>query len=60
MEFDDGKVAYFDFSDPAQYHSFIRTRTDYNSGNSGEIDDVTIRYLTEKNIPVTERLNRID
>ena len=26
MEFDNGKVAYFDFSDPAQYHSFIRTR----------------------------------
>lgn len=60
MEFEDGKVAYFDFSDPAQYHSFIRTRQLTVQGVRGEIDDMTIRYLTDSNIPVTEELNRID
>lgn len=60
MEFDNGTVAYFDFSDPAQYHSFIRTRQLTVQGVRGEIDDMTIRYLTEENIPVTQQLNRID
>ena len=60
LEFDNGAVAYFDFSDPAQYHSFIRTRQLNIQGVRGEIDDLTIRYLTEENIPVTEGLNRID
>lgn len=60
MEFKNGKIAFFDFSDPAQYHSFIRTRQLTVQGVRGEIDDLTIRYLTEKNIPVTEQLNRID
>lgn len=60
MEFDNGKTAFFDFSDPAQYHSFIRTRQLTVQGTRGEIDDLTIRYLTDKNIPVTETLNRID
>ena len=60
MEFDNGKTAFFDFSDPAQYHSFIRTRQLTIQGTRGEIDDLTIRYLNEKNIPVTQELNRID
>lgn len=60
LEFDDGKAAFFDFSDPAQYHSFIRTRQLSVQGIRGEIDDLTIRYLTDKNIPVTQELNRID
>ncbi|MDO4273869.1 MAG: Gfo/Idh/MocA family oxidoreductase [Eubacteriales bacterium] len=60
MEFDSGKVAFFDFSDPAQYHSFIRTRQLSVQGTRGEIDDLTIRYLTEENIPVTQELRRID
>lgn len=60
MEFENGKTAYFDFSDPAQYHSFIRTRQLTVQGVRGEIDDMTVRYLTEKNIPVTQQLNRID
>lgn len=60
MEFEDGSVAYFDFSDPAQYHSFIRTRQLNIQGDRGEIDDLTIRYLTQDNIPVTQELNRID
>ncbi|MDR4945221.1 Gfo/Idh/MocA family protein [Neobacillus cucumis] len=60
LEFDNGKVAFFDFSDPAQYHSFIRTRQLTVQGVRGEIDDLTIRYLTQENIPVTQELNRID
>lgn len=60
LEFENGKVAFFDFSDPAQYHSFIRTRHIAVQGTRGEISDTTIRYLTEENIPVTENLNRID
>lgn len=60
MEFDNGTVAYFDFSDPAQYHSFIRTRQLNIQGVRGEIDDLTIRCLTKDNVPVTQTLNRID
>lgn len=60
IEFDNGKVAFFDFSDPAQYHSFIRTRQLTVQGDRGEIDDMTIRYLAENNIPSTQELNRID
>ena len=60
FEFEKGKVAYFDFSDPAQYHSFIRTRQLNVQGVRGEIDDMVIRYLTDENIPVTQELNRID
>ena len=52
--------AFFNFSDPAQYHSFIRTRQLNIQGERGEIDDLTIRYLTEENIPVTQEINRID
>lgn len=60
LEFDNGQIAFFDFSDPAQYHSFIRTRQLNIQGERGEIDDLTIRYLTEENIPVTQEINRID
>ena len=60
FEFDNGTTAFFDFSDPAQYHSFIRTRQLTVQGVRGEIDDMTIRYLTNENVPVTAQLNRID
>jgi predicted dehydrogenase len=60
LEFENGKIAFFDFSDPAQYHSFIRTRQLTVQGVRGEIDDLTVRYLTSENIPVTQELNRID
>lgn len=60
LEFENGQVAYFDFSDPAQYHSFIRTRQLGIQGTRGEIDDLTIRYLSKDNVPVTQNLNRID
>lgn len=60
LEFDNGTAAFFDFSDPAQYHSFIRTRQLTIQGTQGEIDDLTIRYLGNGNVPVTEELKRID
>lgn len=60
LEFINGKIAFFDFSDPAQYHSFIRTRQLSVQGTRGEIDDLTIRYLTKDNVPVTQSLSRID
>jgi hypothetical protein len=60
MEFENGKIAFFDFSDPAQYHSFIRTRQLTVQGVRGEIDDLTIRYLSNHNIPIVQQLNRID
>lgn len=60
FEFENGTVAFFDFSDPAQYHSFIRTRQMTIQGERGEIDDLTVRYLGAGNIPVCQQLNRID
>ena len=60
FEFESGKIAYFDFSDPAQYHSFIRTRQLNIQGTRGEIDDLGVRYLADGNVPVTLDLNRID
>lgn len=60
LEFENGKVAFFDFSDPVQYHSFIRTRQLTVQGVRGEIDDLTVRYLTPDNVPVTQDLKRID
>ncbi|MBQ1312588.1 MAG: Gfo/Idh/MocA family oxidoreductase [Blautia sp.] len=60
LDYEGGKTAFFDFSDPAQYHSFIRTRQLNIQGTRGEIDDLAIRYLTKENIPVEESLRRID
>ena len=60
FEFVNGTTAFFDFSDPAQYHSFIRTRQLNVQGVRGEIDDLTVRYLTPENVPVTQELKRID
>lgn len=60
FEFENGTVAFFDFSDPAQYHSFIRTRQMTIQGERGEIDDLSVRYLNDENVPVFQQLNRID
>jgi len=60
FEFENGKTAFFDFTEPVQYHSSIRTRQLTVRGTRGEIDDLDIRYLTDKNIPVKETLRRID
>ncbi len=60
LEFENGCVAFFDFSSPVQYHSLIRTRHLNVQGTRGEIDDLTIRYLTKDNRAVMQQLNRLD
>lgn len=60
LEFENAKTAFFDFSDPAQYHSLIRTRQLTIQGERGEIDDLCIRYISSKNIPVIQDLRRVD
>lgn len=60
LEFSDGKIAFFDFSDPAQYHSFIRTRQLTVQGTRGEIDDMVLRSLNDQNEAVTKELKRVD
>lgn len=57
--FEGGKTAFFDFSN-VQYQSFIRTRHFSLQGVRGEIDDMTIRYLNENNLPITSQLERKD
>lgn len=59
IEFDGGKTAFYDFSGE-QYHSLIRTRRLNVQGDRGEINDMTIRCLNEKNLPITLDLNRVD
>lgn len=59
LEFESGKVGFFDFSF-IQYHSFIRTRQLNVQGIRGEIDDLEVRYLNDENIPVLNKLNRVD
>ncbi|SHH70679.1 Gfo/Idh/MocA family protein [Clostridium grantii] len=59
IEFENGKVGFLDFSGE-QYFSLIRTRRLNIQGVRGEINDMTIRYLSEKNIGVTEELKRLD
>lgn len=60
LAFESGKVAFFDFSDPTQYHSYIRTRQLNVQGTRGEIDDLTVRYLGPGGVPATQNLLRID
>ncbi len=59
MEFENGKTAFFDFSGE-QYFSLIRTRRWNVQGIKGEINDDTVRFLTEKNLPVEQILKRMD
>lgn len=60
LEFEGGRVAFFDFADPAQYHSLLRTRQLTVQGLRGEIDDLSIRYLTAEGYAVTQSLQRVD
>ncbi len=60
LEFENGKIAFFDFSDPAQYHSLIRTRQFTVQGTRGEIDDMSARYLTAEGYAVCQTLQRVD
>lgn len=55
MEFEDGKMAYYDFSG-VQYHSFIRSRHLNVQGRDGEWNDTIVRYVGNNHLPVEERL----
>lgn len=69
LEFESGKVAFFDFVNH-QYFSHIRTRRLNVQGQLGEINDMDVRYVYNKGkseaypngefIPVLETMNRID
>lgn len=54
FEFDDGKTAFYDFSG-AQYHSYIRSRHLNVQGPVGELDDWTVRRVTEEVQPSGRR-----
>lgn len=59
FEFEQGKTAFFDFSGE-QYHSLIRTRRLNIQGVRGEINDMTVRWLDERNEAYCAELYRID
>lgn len=59
VEFEDGKVGYFDF-DTIQYHSSIRSSHFSLYGERGEIDDDTIRFLNEGNEAICQKLERVE
>jgi hypothetical protein len=59
IRYDNGKTAFYDFC-PIQYHSLIRNRQLTIQGLRGEIDDLTIRYLTRENDAVCLDIRRID
>lgn len=57
--FENGKTAFFDF-DHEQYFSPIRSRRWNVQGVRGEIQNMSVCYLNEKNQPVTEAMHRED
>lgn len=59
MVFENGKVAFMDFSGE-QYFSPIRTRRLNIQGVRGEINDMTVRFLNQENITVTQEIRRND
>lgn len=54
IEFESGKVAFYDFASDVQYRSKIRTRHLNIQGVRGEMDDLTVRCLTEENQPIIQ------
>ena len=59
LEFEDGKIGYFDF-DNIQYHSSIRSSHFSLYGERGEIVDDNVRFLNEENEGICQRLERIE
>lgn len=59
IAFDNGKTAFLDFAGE-QYFSMIRARRWNIQGVKGEINDMTVRYLTEENLPVVQEISRFD
>ncbi|WP_124065434.1 Gfo/Idh/MocA family oxidoreductase [Clostridium sp. E02] len=54
IEFESGKVAFYDFSSDVQYRSKIRARHLTIQGVRGEMDDETVRCLTDDNQPLVQ------
>lgn len=54
FEFEGGKTAFYDFSG-AQYHSYIRSRHLNVQGPVGELDDWSVRWVTEEVQPSGRR-----
>ncbi|HKM08585.1 MAG TPA: hypothetical protein VJ869_16625 [Sphaerochaeta sp.] len=59
LEFEDGKVGYFDF-DNIQYHSSIRSSHFSLYGERGEIADESVRFLNGENEGICQKLERIE
>lgn len=57
--FESGKSAFLDFSGE-QYFSLIRSRRWNLQGTRGEINDTTVRFLSEDNTPVIQEIQRFD
>jgi hypothetical protein len=49
------KYAFYDF-DSVQYHSFIRSRHLSVKGQTGELDDATLRFVDANHVPHEEKL----
>lgn len=60
LEFESGKVAFYDFASDIQYRSKIRTRHLNIQGIRGEMDDLTIRCLTLDNQPLLQTFQIIE
>lgn len=54
FEFESGKVAFYDFAGSSQYRSKIRTRHLNIQGSRGEMDNLTVRSLTEDHQPTIQ------
>lgn len=54
IEFESGKVAFYDFASNVQYRSKIRTRHLNIQGVRGEMDDDIVRSLTKDNQPLVQ------
>lgn len=59
LSFENGKIALMDFAGE-QYFSQIRARRWNVRGLRGEINDMTVRFLNKENLPVTQRMERVD
>lgn len=59
LDFENNKAGFFDFTNE-QYFSLIRTRRWNIQGVRGEINDMTVRFLTEENLPVEQEIRRMD
>ncbi len=59
LAFENGKTALMDFAGE-QYFSQIRTRRWNIRGLRGEINDMDVRFLSGTNLPVTQKICRVD